>query len=200
MGSVLSLEILRALSIAGGGARLRVALERRSRSARVGRCVLSTPHKVNRKNMPHQTTTAEGFTLSDDPERFDLRRAHGWIDRSYWARGIPFEVFAKACANSLLVGAYLPDGTQVGMVRVVTDRASFAWICDVIVDEAHRGAGIGKSLMGYLKLHPDLQNLRRMHLVTRDAHGLYSQFGFGPLTGADLWMEIRDLDAYHLKR
>jgi GNAT superfamily N-acetyltransferase len=74
---------------------------------------------------------------------------------------------------------------------VVTDRATFGWICDVFVDEAWRGQGLGKALMAYLAAHPDLQGLRRLHLATRDAHGLYAQFGFGPLTGADRWMEIR---------
>ena len=80
---------------------------------------------------------------------------------------------------------------MVAMARVVTDRATFGWICDVFVDEAARGHGLGKRLMAYLKAHPDLQGFRRLHLATRDAHGLYSQFGFVPLTGVDRWMEIR---------
>ena len=80
---------------------------------------------------------------------------------------------------------------MVAMARVVTDRATFGWICDVFVDEAARGQGLGKRLMAYLKAHPDLQGFRRLHLATRDAHGLYSQFGFAPLTGVDRWMEIR---------
>ena len=79
---------------------------------------------------------------------------------------------------------------------MVTDRATFGWICDVFVDEAWRGQGLGKALMAYLAAHPDLQGLRRLHLATRDAHGLYAQFGFGPLTGADRWMEIRHRDVY----
>ena len=149
-----------------------------------------------------ETTTPQGYVLSDARGRFDLARAHGWIGgQSYWAKGIPLAVFEKAVANSLTVGVYVPksglgDGAMAAMARVVTDRASFGWICDVFVDEDHRGAGLGKAIMAYLKGHPDLQGLRRLHLATRDAHGLYAQFGFGPLTGADRWMEIRDPDVY----
>ncbi|WP_334164533.1 GNAT family N-acetyltransferase [Phenylobacterium sp.] len=147
--------------------------------------------------MPHETRREDGYVVSDDVARFDVARAHQWITgESYWAEGIPLAIFAKACAGSLTVGAYAPDGQMAGMARVVTDRATFGWICDVFVDEAHRGAGLGKLLMAYLKGHPDLQGFRRMHLATRDAHGLYAQFGFGPLTGADRWMEIRDPDVY----
>lgn len=147
--------------------------------------------------MPHETRREDGYVVSDDVARFDVARAHQWIaGESYWAEGIPLETFAKACAGSLTVGAYAPDGGMAGMARVVTDRATFGWICDVFVDEAHRGAGVGKLLMAYVKGHPDLQGFRRMHLATRDAHGLYVQFGFGPLTGADRWMEIRDPDVY----
>jgi N-acetylglutamate synthase-like GNAT family acetyltransferase len=137
------------------------------------------------------------YELSDDPARFDVARAHGWIGgQSYWAEGIPLATFAKACANSLVVGAYAPDGTMAAMARVVTDRATFGWVCDVFVDDTHRGAGLGKQLMAYLKAHPDLQGLRRLHLATRDAHGLYAQFGFTALSGPESWMEIRDRDVY----
>jgi GNAT superfamily N-acetyltransferase len=142
-----------------------------------------------------------GWALSDDPERFDVARAHGWIaGESYWAAGIPFDVFERALANSLTVGAYTDDGDMAGMARVVTDRATFGWICDVFVDEAYRGNGLGKALMTYLMAHPDLQGFRRLHLATRDAHGLYAGFGFTALTGADRWMEIRDRDVYRHAR
>jgi GNAT superfamily N-acetyltransferase len=146
--------------------------------------------------MPHETTDAD-FTLSDDPARFDLSRAHGWIrNESYWAAGIPLETFRRACANSLTVGCYAASGEMAGMARVVTDRATFGWVCDVFVDEAHRGRGVGKRLMAYLRGHPDLQGFRRLHLATADAHELYRQFGFTELTGVDRWMEIRDPDVY----
>lgn len=137
------------------------------------------------------------YEVSDDPRRFDLARGHHWIStQSYWAEGIPFETFAASCANSLTVGAYAADGTMAAMARVVTDRATFGWICDVFVDEAHRGAGLGKQIMAYLKAHPDLQGLRRLHLATGDAHGLYRQFGFTELTKVESWMEIRNRDVY----
>ena len=148
------------------------------------------------------TTKLSGdFEISDAPERFDLAHAHDWIAReSYWAQGIPLETFARAIAGSLTVGAYAPDGGMIAMARVVTDRATFGWICDVFVDKAHRGAGLGKHLMAYLRAHPDLQGFRRLHLATRDAHSLYAQFGFGPLSGVDRWMEVRLADPYGLSQ
>lgn len=142
-------------------------------------------------------TRCGGFILSDDASRFDLERAHGWISgESYWGADIPRPVFEKAVRGSLAIGAYAPTGAMAAMARVVTDRATFGWICDVFVDPSWRGAGLGKGLMAYIRAHPDLQGLRRLHLATRDAHGLYAQFGFGPLTGVDRWMEIRNPDPY----
>jgi GNAT superfamily N-acetyltransferase len=135
---------------------------------------------------------AGDFALSDDPARFDVERAFGWISgESYWAAGIPRERFERSLAGSLVVGAYARSGEMAAMARVVTDRATFAWICDVFVGAPWRGRGLGKALMAYLADHPDLSGLRRTHLATRDAHGLYAQFGFVPLTGVDRWMEIR---------
>lgn len=143
------------------------------------------------------TTTPAGYELSDDPARFDLARAYHWISaESYWAKGIPLVTFERAVRNCLLLGVYDPAGRMAAMARVVTDRATFGWICDVFVDESHRGAGLGKAIMAYLKAHPDLQGLRRLHLATADAHGLYAQFGFGPLQNTDRWMEIWDPDVY----
>ncbi len=147
--------------------------------------------------MPHASTTPQGYSLTDDPAAFDLERGHGWIaGQSYWAAGIPLATFRRAVEHSLIVGAFAPAGEMAAMARVVTDRATFGWICDVFVDQAHRGAGLGKALMAHLKSHPDLQGLRRLHLATRDAHGLYAGFGFGPLTNTANWMEIRDPDVY----
>jgi len=137
------------------------------------------------------------YEVSDDPRRFDLARAHRWIStESYWAEGVPFETFAKSVANSLTIGVYAADGTMAAMARVVTDRATFGWVCDVFVDQAHRGSGLGKKIMAFIKAHPDLQGFRRMHLATRDAHGLYRQYGFTELTKVENWMEIRDPDVY----
>jgi len=140
---------------------------------------------------------SDGYRLSDAPGDFDLARAHGWIaNESYWGAGLPLETFRRAVENSLTVGVFAPDGQMAGMARVVTDRATFGWIADVFVDRTHRGHGLGKRIMAYLRAHPDLQGLRRLHLATRDAHGLYAQFGFGPLTKVENWMEIRDPAPY----
>ena len=147
--------------------------------------------------MAFETLTADGDRVSDDPVLFDLPLAHRWIsEQSYWAKGIPYLTFARAIRNSLTFAAYTPDGEMAAMARVVTDRATFGWLCDVFVDEAHRGRGLGKALMAWFKSHPDLKGFRRMHLATADAHELYRQYGFTDLTGADRWMEIRDPDVY----
>ena len=141
------------------------------------------------------------FTLTDDAARFDVGRAHTWISgESYWGAGIPRPVFERALRASLTLGAYAPSGRMAAMARVVTDRATFGWICDVFVDRAFRDLGLGKATMAYIAAHPDLQRLRRMHLATRDAHGLYAQFGFRPLTGVDRWMEVRIADPYGINR
>ncbi|MDO1559587.1 GNAT family N-acetyltransferase [Brevundimonas sp. 2R-24] len=126
----------------------------------------------------------------------DLRTAWRWIsEESYWAKGIPWPTFERAARNSLCFGAYVED-QLAGFARVVTDRATFGWLCDVWVDEAHRGQGLSRTMMTAIKAHPDLQGFRRFHLATADAHGLYRRFGFTDLTGPDRWMEIVDRDVY----
>jgi GNAT superfamily N-acetyltransferase len=104
-------------------------------------------------------------------------------------------VLQKAIAGSLCFGAY-HGSQQVGFARVVTDRATFAYLCDVYVLEAYRGQGIGRQLMEHVVAHPDLQGLRRFVLVTRDAHGLYARFGFTPLAKPQGFMEILRPDVY----
>jgi GNAT superfamily N-acetyltransferase len=147
--------------------------------------------------MPNEQTLPSGFIISDDLARFDFAVGHRWISQeSYWAEGVPIAVFERALRNSLPVGVYTPSGDMTAMARVVTDRATFAWIDDVFVDQARRGAGLGKAMMAYIMAHPDLQGLRRLHLATRDAHGLYAQFGFVPFTSAASWMEVRAQQAY----
>ena len=137
------------------------------------------------------------YVVSDDQARIDLDRAHHRIGQeSYWAQGIPRATLEKAVRNSLAFGVYAPSGEMAAIARVVTDRATFAWLCDVFVDEAHRGHGLGKAIMRAFTEHPDLQGLRRKHLATADAHGLYAQYGFKPLDGVDRWMEIVDKDVY----
>jgi GNAT superfamily N-acetyltransferase len=119
----------------------------------------------------------EGFTISTDPRRLDLDVIHGYLARSYWAAGIPRELVERSLRHSLCFGVY-SGREQVGFARVVTDLATFAYVADVFVLEAHRGRGLSKWLMETLLDHPDLRDVRRWHLVTRDAHGLYARFAF----------------------
>jgi GNAT superfamily N-acetyltransferase len=128
--------------------------------------------------------------ITTDTARLDRDCLHGWLAAAYWSPGIPREVFDKAIDNSLCFAA-LRDGELVGFARVVTDRATFAWLCDVFVAENARGAGVGKRLMEAVVAHPDLQGLRRFMLATRDAHGLYQRYGFRPLDNPEALMGIR---------
>ena len=129
-----------------------------------------------------------GLRISTDPADIDI----SWLvpalsERSYWARGRGRSVVERSIAGSLVFSALL-DGRQVGFARVVTDEATFAWICDVFVDESARGRGVGGRLLTAIVDDPRLQGLRRMLLATRDAHGLYAAFGFEPLDHPELWM------------
>ena len=120
------------------------------------------------------------YTVSTDPARLDVPLIHGFLSTSYWARGIPLAVVERALRNSLCFGAYGPEGGQAGLARVTTDYATFGYIADVFVLPEHRGRGVSKLLMAAIHAHPDLQGLRRLLLITRDAHGLYSRFGYQP--------------------
>lgn len=123
----------------------------------------------------------DGFLLSSDPERLDFDVIHGCLTRSYWSPGIGRERVVRAAAHSLAYGLYGPDGAQVGYARVVTDRATLAYLADVFVLEDVRGRGLGAWMVDKVVSDPDLADLRRWLLFTRDAHTLYSRFGFGPL-------------------
>ncbi len=124
------------------------------------------------------TPPADGYTISDDPDRLDLDMIHGYLAReSYWAQGVPRETVARAIQHSLPFGVYR-DGAQVGFARVISDRATYAYLEDVFILPAHRGRGLSKWLVATILAHPELQGLRRWALATRDAHGLYRQFGF----------------------
>ena len=115
--------------------------------------------------------------MSTDPARLDVDVIHGYLERSYWARGIPRAVVERSLRNSLDFGVY--EGAQlVGFARVVTDLSTFAYVGDVFVLELYRGRGLSKWLMECMVDHPDLKDVRRWHLVTRDAQGLYAKFGF----------------------
>lgn len=128
------------------------------------------------------------YLLSDDPALVDVDVVHAWLtDAAYWARGRTRETVVRSIANSIPLGAYCGEA-PVGFARVVTDRSTFAWLCDVFVVEEHRGAGLGKALVEAAVTHPDVQEVTRFVLVTADAHGLYSQFGFEVLDRPDRWM------------
>ena len=136
-----------------------------------------------------------GYLISSDPASFDLNAIHAYLVRAYWSEGIPRETTERAIGNSLCF-ALRHGKVQVGFARVVTDSATFAYLCDVYILEDHRGKGLGKWLMECVINHPALQGLRRFILATRDAHGLYSQFGFRELSKPESMMEILRPDIY----
>ena len=129
------------------------------------------------------------YTISTDPSRLDEAAIHRFLASSYWARGIPLETLRRSLAASLCFGLF-HHGEQVGFAPVVTDRATFAWLCDVWIEEPHRGAGLGQWLVETVIGHPDLRGLRRFLLATRDAHALYARCGFRPPDRPQAFMEI----------
>ena len=127
--------------------------------------------------------------ISTDQSRLDLAAVHRFLtEESHWARGIDRATVERAVRNSLCFGAYR-DGAQIGFARVVTDRATFAFVCDVFVLAEARGNGVAGLLIDAIMRHPDLQGLRRMALTSRDAKGLYARAGFADLANPERWME-----------
>ena len=148
--------------------------------------------------MPERETAyacrRSGHLVSTDPSLLDLDAVERFLRDSYWAPDRPRHTIERSVAASLPFGLYRDDAgalTQVGFARVITDRATFAWLCDVYVAETARGAGLGTWLVACVLEHPDLRELKRILLATRDAHGLYAKLGFGPLAAPDRWMERR---------
>ena len=139
------------------------------------------------------------FTISAEREKLDIDVIHTFLTNSYWAEGISKDVIRKSIEGSLCFGIY-DDDKQIGFARMITDKATFAYLADVFVIEEYQGRGLSKWLIENIMSHPDLQGLRRMMLATRDAHGLYSKFGFEPLTHAERWMQIDDPDIYKKTR
>jgi len=135
------------------------------------------------------------FECSFDTSRLDVEAIHAFLASTYWSPGIPRQTVERAIANSLCIGGYI-DGRQVAFARMVTDRATFAYLADVFVVPLHRGKGLSRLLLEALMSHPDVQGLRRMLLVTRDAHGLYAKFDFNALAAPDRFMERHNPDAY----
>ncbi|HET8714226.1 MAG TPA: GNAT family N-acetyltransferase [Holophagaceae bacterium] len=137
-----------------------------------------------------------GYRVSLDPAELQLDAIHAYLTRSYWSPGIPKATVAKAVRHSLCAGAYGPDGAQVGFARLVTDHATFGYLADVYVLEAHRGLGLSRALVEALLELPKVQGFRRLMLATRDAHGLYAKLGFEAVTDPRPLMQILRKDIY----
>jgi N-acetylglutamate synthase-like GNAT family acetyltransferase len=140
-------------------------------------------------------TRFDEYAISTDPALLDIAVIHDFLAKSYWSPGIPRSIMERAIRNSLCFGLYCRT-EQVGFARVITDKATFAYLADVFVLESHRGKGLSKWLMQVIKAHEGLQGLRRFMLITQDAHGLYQQFEFGALANPSRVMEITRPDIY----
>jgi GNAT superfamily N-acetyltransferase len=135
------------------------------------------------------------YTISTDRSRIDVRAVHAFLSQSYWSPGIPEAVVRRGIAGAICFGIYHGD-EQVGFARVITDEATYAYLSDVYVLQAHRGRGLAKWMMEVIMAHPSLQGLRRFSLSTRDAHTLYKQFGFEVVGNPERQMEIMRRDIY----
>jgi N-acetylglutamate synthase-like GNAT family acetyltransferase len=132
----------------------------------------------------------------EQPSETDIEVIHAVLKETYWSPGIPRDVVARACANSMCALARDDSGKLIGFARLVTDKATFAWLCDVIVLPGKQGKGLGRALVQTFQKHPELQGLRRWLLGTKDAHGVYAPLGFTPLSAPDRFMEIRNPAPY----
>jgi len=132
----------------------------------------------------------KGFSISTDRSLLDINVIYNFLGQeSYWAKNIPPEKVSRSIENSMCFGVY-KSGRQIGFARVITDKATFAYLADVFIIDEFRGLGLSKWLVQTILAHPDLQTLRRWVLATSDAHGLYKQFGFSPLAKPEVWMDI----------
>jgi N-acetylglutamate synthase-like GNAT family acetyltransferase len=148
--------------------------------------------------MPHESRRDE-FLISTDKSLIDLDAVHDVLARVYWSERIPRDTVKRGIDNSMVFGIYDESGAprrQVGFARVITDKATFAYLSDVFVIESCRGRGLSKWLMDVILAHPDLQGLRRFCLLTRDAHGLYARYGFKPMPDPTRYLELWDPDIY----
>ncbi|NEU70433.1 GNAT family N-acetyltransferase [Spirosoma agri] len=136
------------------------------------------------------------YTISDDKTKLDLAVIHRFLSQeAYWCPNIPVDIVQRSIENSLCFGVYLGE-EQVGFARVVSDLATFGYLADVFILPAHRGRGLSKKLVAFILAYPTLQGLRRMLLVTRDAHGLYEQFGFQPIDNPENTLFIKLITSY----
>jgi N-acetylglutamate synthase-like GNAT family acetyltransferase len=144
------------------------------------------------------TTTSGDFIIDTDKSKLDIPFIHAYLTRSYWAEDIPVETVKRCIDGSLCFGVY-HSGNQIGFARVITDTATFAYLADVFIDENYRGKGLSKWLMKVILEHESVQGLRRFMLATRDAHGLYKQFGFTEITNPERLMQIVTPNVYKKK-
>ncbi|EJL6400756.1 GNAT family N-acetyltransferase [Vibrio navarrensis] len=138
----------------------------------------------------------EEYRISTNQDDFDFEVIYRFISQSYWAKDIPKDTLQKALDNSLCFGVLERTGKQVGFARLITDKATFAYLADVFIVEDSRGKGLSKSLIASVVSHPDVQGLRRMVLATRDAHGLCAQYGFKPIENPEVLMQIWQPNVY----
>jgi GNAT superfamily N-acetyltransferase len=139
----------------------------------------------------------DSYTITTDKQKINVSYTHSFLStQSYWAENIPVDVVKRSIEGSLCF-VVLHEGQQIGFARVITDGATFAYLADVFIDARHRGKGLSKWLMRVIVGYPSLQGLRRFMLATRDAHDLYKQFGFQPLTFTDRWMQVHQPDVYN---
>ncbi|GLH74648.1 N-acetyltransferase [Geothrix limicola] len=131
------------------------------------------------------------YRISLDPAELQFDVIHGFLSRCYWSPGIPREVVEKAARHSLCVGAYGPEGAQVGFARLITDHTTFGYLADVFVLEEHRGLGLSAAMVRALMDLPEVAGMRRLMLATRDAHGLYAKLGWAQVTDPTPLMQIR---------
>jgi len=140
------------------------------------------------------------YRITDNKDEMDIDAIHDYLSSSYWAEGVPKSVVTKAIENSLCFAVLAFDTNseekQVGFARLITDSATFAYLADVYILDEHRGKGLSKQMMQQIIAHPQLQGLRRMMLATRDAHGLYEQYGFKALTDQKMFMQLWTPDVY----
>ena len=139
--------------------------------------------------------TKDGYLISTDKSKLDLDLIHDFLTNSYWAKGIPLETVKRSIENSECFGLY-DNGSLVGFARVISDKATVAYLGDVFILETHRGKGLSKWLMECIMKHPELQSFRRWILLTREAHELYSKSGFKPLEKPERYMELTNHDVY----
>lgn len=131
------------------------------------------------------------YRLSEDPADLDMDRVVSWISAdAYWAKGRPREVIERSFANSFPASLYIPGRMQAAVARIVSDRATFAWLCDVYVDPSHRGRGLGTMLADWAVEWAERYDIKRIMLATLDAHGVYAKAGFVPVVHPERWMEI----------